>query len=220
MKPIEYWSIPSIAENYNKDAGKDKISPDKTPAWGISDFIKSMDDQAFETLADIGCGPGNSSSILVDRLGFKTIHAIDCSEPILEYMSEYVDANKVNVKKQIADINTACFNIESESVDLAVAIRVFGYIYNIENVFKEVERILRVGGYFCFDLIYNGEILAPHKGNATNQLADFYIHSAPMIEDLCKKYRLSITGTGELYHRGCDTNVHSMAYLFILKKNV
>lgn len=112
------------------------------------DHLTSFDKWFFFTLLpreskeldiiDIGAGDGRIYKILQDKnYQFKSFTACDISEKLLQ---QHPDAGKV--VKVICDLEDT-LPWEDESFDLAFSFFVLEHIADLDNIFKEMERILR-----------------------------------------------------------------------------
>ncbi|MCS5707678.1 class I SAM-dependent methyltransferase [Candidatus Berkiella cookevillensis] len=124
----------------------------------IKSLYKDLD-LSGKTVLDFGCGEGN---ILKDLFAFNITKAygIDINDELLNYAKQ--NLNKLSNIELLKGNVDHLKKIESESIDLALALNVIGYFSNSdENLFyKEINRVLRK----------NGTLIVCHS----NQLFDLY----------------------------------------------
>ena len=92
-------------------------------------------------LLDCGCGDGEITMEVAQRIGAKEIWGIDIVE------ANAVKAKERGIKVARADLNKP-FPLESESFDVAHAANIIEHLYDTDMFLKEVHRVLKLGGYF------------------------------------------------------------------------
>ncbi len=116
---------------------------DKLKSWDVSkmiDIINKADENSF--ILDIGC---NSSPILLmlKNLGFKNLYGCDLFfDPLGNSQSEKNEPEHLNLSIQ----NLENTNYRNTMFDYITSLSVVEHGINIENYFKEMNRILKKGG--------------------------------------------------------------------------
>lgn len=131
----------------------------KQPSWEvlteesyeklIKYFCQMAAPKTFEKILDLGCGSGSFTSRLAQT--FPNIIGIDISPELVGYAKK----RTLNVIYRVGDIEN--LDIPANSVDVCALFGVLHHFENIENVMREVYRVLKKGGRFwSYD---------PHKYN-------------------------------------------------------
>ncbi len=111
-----------------------------------------------QKVLDLGCGPGIYAKILNSR-GAK-VYGLDISKNMIKIAKSHAEnANFV--------VGTAYkLPYDSNSFDLVLSTFVVGHLEKLDTAFKEINRVLKLGGTFIFS-IYNPILDATHpvKGN-------------------------------------------------------
>ena len=91
-------------------------------------------------LLDVGCAEGQFTLRAADRIGTAGIHGIE----IVEEDIAKAEANGINVCR--GDLNQR-LPFEDENFDIVLASHVIEHLANTDIFVKEIQRILKVGGY-------------------------------------------------------------------------
>ncbi len=113
---------------------------------------ETLDKLDFENCLEIGCGTGKNTEWLVSKA--KLIIAVDLSDKMLEKAKQKISLEKVRFIQ--ADI-TKPWNFLTNPSDLIIFSLVLEHVENLDFVFEEASKNLKLGGY-----IYIGE-LHPYK---------------------------------------------------------
>lgn len=107
-------------------------------------------------ILDIGCGHG-SLSVYVASKGAKKVLGLDIDERAINFAKENVLQNYPQLKSildfQCCDIS----DLNEDYFDIMLAYASFEHIQNLDNVFDEMKKRLKVGGkmYIGFGPLYN-----------------------------------------------------------------
>ncbi|MFX1270545.1 MAG: class I SAM-dependent methyltransferase [Promethearchaeota archaeon] len=107
---------------------------------GIIGNVKGLD------VLEVGCG-GGQNSIVLAKWGAKSVVGLDQSDKQLEYARRVADSVGVDVsfiKSDMEDMSV----LEDATFDLIVSMHAMNYVSDIQKVFNECSRVLRVGGRF------------------------------------------------------------------------
>jgi len=147
----------------------------------FSDLIKDIIVKE-KIIVDVGCGTGRHWKKIIDN-DCKKIIGYDVSEGMLAMLQKKfpeAETHKLN--------SNSLFGLEDESIDIIISTLAIAHIENIEEAFKEWDRVLKPGG----DIIitdYHPEALSK-GGNRTfkynNQLIAVknYIHSVANVKEI------------------------------------
>jgi ubiquinone/menaquinone biosynthesis C-methylase UbiE len=117
----------------------------------ISDLIPE-ENKKYSTILNLGCG----NSLLCEEMyddGYKNIINIDLSETVIKYMQ---NRNK-EIRKKLKFFVMDCreLNINNNSIDLAIDKSTIDALLcgensfiNVAKMLKEVQRVLKIGGYY------------------------------------------------------------------------
>ncbi len=111
---------------------------------------------------DMGCGPGRMVH-LYEKL-WKEITLLDSS---IDQLKEAQEKIKDKKKSKIVLANVQKTTLQDEHYDATLCLRVFHYISNPEEVFKEMNRILKPGGYLILEI--------PNKLNFKNRIRSIFV---------------------------------------------
>jgi SAM-dependent methyltransferase len=170
-----------------------------TRGWELGDWLKSWDVlqtanflenyvSRDDPILDLGAY-GSEILIILTRLGFSALHGIDL-DPRLESMGVKDQANL-----EVGDFYETPY--QGERFSAVTAISVIEHGYREPELFAEVSRLLRPGGYFVATFDY-----WPEKIDTTGMDLfgmDWRIFSAREIESMLKSARrFGLVPTGEV----------------------
>ena len=182
MNAISYFSL---TENMKKTIG---INPEIIIPFMMNLVLTCGPQNKWETLVDLGCGFGNSTSLINKIFQFKEIICVDGSETLL---------GMLNARKNEMFGNTpvATFrkNLETEQIPVKEGVismvSSYGtacYLEQLDNLFAEASRILKSGGIFFLDMqSRNGKPLK--NTNISQKGLESYVHSEENIAHLSAK---------------------------------
>ena len=103
------------------------------------------------TVLNLGCGNSEMSEEMYDD-GYHNIVNIDISHNVIKYMKE---RNKQRPKMTFCQMDVRDIKLESNSVDLAIDKSTIDALLcgedsftNVAKMIKEVQRVLKIGGYY------------------------------------------------------------------------
>jgi 2-polyprenyl-6-hydroxyphenyl methylase/3-demethylubiquinone-9 3-methyltransferase len=105
---------------------------------------------------DVGCGGGFASEALARRGGLVT--GVDIAEKALEVARRHALLEGLSIEYLAARAENLPF--ESGTFDVVTCFDVLEHVPNVENVVREVRRVLRPGGVFLFDTINRSRLSA------------------------------------------------------------
>jgi ubiquinone/menaquinone biosynthesis C-methylase UbiE len=113
----------------------------------VENIIKNIKDEVKgQRLLDIGCGMG--FIIDIAKNFFDQIDGIDITPAMLERVN--TESTKCKICLHAAEAEKMPF--EAESFDVCTAYAVLHHLYNLNDVFREIYRVLKKGGVFYSDL--------------------------------------------------------------------
>jgi demethylmenaquinone methyltransferase/2-methoxy-6-polyprenyl-1,4-benzoquinol methylase len=121
------------------DANQDAV----VLASGLATGLDALGVGPEETVLDVGCGTGNLTAALLDRLGSSgAVLALDLAFAMLEIAR--VKNRDPRVSWQLADAE--CLPLRSGSVDRVICFSVWPHLDEPETAALELTRVLREGG--------------------------------------------------------------------------
>ena len=193
MEFSEFFSNKQNVLNYLQEC--DDIPPTQREAYVIAKRIEKQilpGHLSGKHLLDVGTGPGTTFPILVDHLGFKKVTALDISKEALEILHQNQSSKKLlcEIDTHIVNLEQDNFPLSDHSVDVAICCATMFYVRNIENIFREVSRVLRSDGFFAFNIEFcrQKEISVAKGPGGSN----FYIHSKRHLTQLQKRHGLHL----------------------------
>lgn len=91
-------------------------------------------------LLDLGCGDGEFSLKLAERIGTRKVYGVDIVEQSL------TKAKAKGIQVYLGDLNEK-LPFEDGSFDVVLASEVIEHLHDTDGFFREVRRVLRNGGY-------------------------------------------------------------------------
>jgi ubiquinone/menaquinone biosynthesis C-methylase UbiE len=135
--------------DYNKIAKEflerraDKSRFDYNRDIEVPAMIKMVGSVKNKVILDVGCGFGDHSKRL-SKKGAKKIIAFDLSKELVKFANEQ---NVPNCKFEVGDMNQK-LKYENNYFDLVISGLALHYVKNVNQLFKEVNRVLKKGGMF------------------------------------------------------------------------
>jgi ubiquinone/menaquinone biosynthesis C-methylase UbiE len=108
-------------------------------------LIKLIGNVKNKTLLDVGCGFGDHAKIL-SKQNYQKLIGFDISKELIKLAKQQQIPQSFFY---IGDMNKR-FNHKDSSFDIVYASLVIHYVKNPVKLFKEVNRVLKKGGIFCF----------------------------------------------------------------------
>lgn len=147
----------SMAENYEHIKGYEKDS-DLSLGCGIPTEIANINEG--DTVIDLGSGAGNDAFIarrIVGESG-KIIGVDMTPEMVIRALQNNQKLGYKNVEFTLGDIENMK-EVPNNTADVAISNCVMNLVPNKEKAFKEIHRVLKVGGHFSIsDIVYKGKL--------------------------------------------------------------
>lgn len=153
----------------------------------------------FDSILEIGCGTGKNTSFLAG-IG-NTVRAVDFSQGMLARAREKVKAE--NVRFSILDI-TRPWGFGSDSFDLIVCNLVLEHIQDLQQIFSEAARTLRLGGSFFLNELhpfrqYEGTRARFYRSEEKVEVDAFIHHTSDFLK-AARQNHLSLVSLDEYWH--------------------
>jgi len=119
------------------------------PDIGTEDDFRLLGDVKGKRVLELGCG-GAQNSIAFAKQGAIAI-GVDLSAEMLAHARRLCDQEQVRVELRQADMADLAF-VRAESVDLVFSANAFGFVDDLNRVFRQVHRVLRTGAALVFSM--------------------------------------------------------------------
>lgn len=119
------------------------------PDIGTEADFKLLGDVKGKRVLELGCG-GAQCSIAFAKQGATAI-GIDFSREQLDFAKRLCDREGVKVELHLGDLADLAF-IRADSIDLAFSAYAFGFVEDLNRVFRQVHRVLKPGAPLVFSL--------------------------------------------------------------------
>ena len=196
----------NVQQSYNYWAEQYDTNDNKTRDLEAIALRKTLSNISFDSVLEVGCGTGKNTAWLLEKA--KQVTAIDLSEEMLAKAKEKISATYVQFLQ--ADI-TIGWTFTNQLYDLLSFSLVLEHIQNLDHIFNEVCKKLKIGGY-----VYIGE-LHPFK-QYTGTKARFntedgqhvvtcYNHHISEFFQAAKKYGMMPIDIGEYFDDNDKTGI-------------
>jgi SAM-dependent methyltransferase len=119
------------------------------PDIGTEAELRLLGTLAGKRVVELGCG-GAQCSIAFAKQGAHAI-GIDVSAEQLAFARRLCEREEVKVELRQSDLADLAF-LRADSVDLVFSAYAFGFVEDLNRVFRQVHRVLRVNAPFVFSL--------------------------------------------------------------------
>jgi SAM-dependent methyltransferase len=128
--------LPVDVAHYGSDVGTE------------ADF-RLLGDLKGKRVLELGCG-GGQNSVAFAKQGAIAI-GVDVSAEMLSFARRLADREEVRVELRQGDMADLAF-VRADSVDLVFSANAFGFVEDLNRVFRQVHRVLRTGAPLVFSL--------------------------------------------------------------------
>jgi SAM-dependent methyltransferase len=119
------------------------------PDIGTEEDFRLLGDLKGKRVLELGCG-GAQCSIAFAKQGATAI-GIDISGEQLAFAKRLCEREEVRVELRQGDVADLAF-LRADSIDLVFSAYSFGYVEDLNRVFRQVHRVLKVGAPLVFSL--------------------------------------------------------------------
>jgi len=113
--------------------------------------LRLLGDLKGKRVLELGCG-GGQCSIAFSKQGATAI-GIDSSAEMLAFARRLSEQEEVKVELRHGDMADLAF-LRAESVDVAFSANAFGYVEDLDRVFRQVNRVLKPSGPLVFSVAH------------------------------------------------------------------
>jgi SAM-dependent methyltransferase len=111
--------------------------------------LRLLGDLRGKRVLELGCG-GAQCSIAFAKAG-ATVIGVDHSDAQLAYARQLCEREEARVDLRLGDLAELAF-LRADSVDLVFSAYAFGYVEDLNRVFRQAHRVLRAGAPLVFSL--------------------------------------------------------------------
>lgn len=119
------------------------------PDVGTEADFRLLGDLKGKRVLELGCG-GGQNSVAFAKQGAIAI-GVDLSAEMLAFARRLADREDVRVELRQGDMADLAF-VRADSVDLVFSASAFGFVEDLNRVFRQVHRVLRTGAPLVFSL--------------------------------------------------------------------
>ena len=128
-------------------------------------FIRWAELSPYPSVLDMGCGRGVSSKLILEQLRPKRLAAFDFDPSMVELARRRLD-DRVDLR--VADATKMPY--EDDSFDAVFESGVAHHVPDWQAAIREVGRVLKPGGHFCFAEPSRGRLRGGQRGLYTDQV--------------------------------------------------
>jgi SAM-dependent methyltransferase len=136
-----------------------------------------LGDLRGKRVLELGCG-GAQSSIAFAKQGATAI-GVDFSVEQLAYARRCAEAEEVRVELRQGDVADLAF-LRADSIDLVFSSYVFHYVEDLDRVFRQVHRVLKVGAPLVFSLPHPAYNMIDEEAEGAPLLRRPYFDRSPI----------------------------------------
>ncbi len=136
-----------------------------------------LGDLKGKRVLELGCG-GAQCSIAFAKQGATAI-GVDISSAQLAYGRQLCEAEEVRVELRQGDLADLAF-LRADSIDLVFSAYAFGYVEDLNRVFRQVHRVLKVGAPLVFSLPHPAYAMIDDEADPALLIRRAYFDRSPI----------------------------------------
>jgi len=141
------------------------------------DDLRLLGELKGKRVLELGCG-GAQCSIAFAKQGATAI-AVDSSAEQLAFARQLADQEEVRVELRLGDLADLAF-LQADSIDLVFSAQTFGYVEDLNRVFRQAHRVLKVGAPMVFSLPHPAYALVEDDMHEPFRLGRSYFDRTPL----------------------------------------
>jgi ubiquinone/menaquinone biosynthesis C-methylase UbiE len=138
-----------FAAEYQRNAGLGTAAAHYGPDIPDESVLHLLGDLKGKRVLELGCGAAQCS-IAFAKAGATAV-GVDVSAAQLAYGRHLCEEHEVKVELRLGDMADLAF-LRADSIDLAFSSYAFQYVQDLNRVFRQVHRVLKVGAPLVFSL--------------------------------------------------------------------
>lgn len=139
--------------------------------------LRLLGDLKGKRVLELGCGAAQSS-IAFARAGAAAV-GVDLSESQLAHARRLCEENEVKVELRHGDMADLAF-LRPASIDVAFSAYAFQYVEDLNRVFRQVHRVLKVGAPFVFSLPHPAYFVIDEASGTPPRVERPYFERSPV----------------------------------------
>jgi SAM-dependent methyltransferase len=147
------------------------------PDIGTEADFRLLGDLKGKRVLELGCG-GAQCSIAFAKQGATAI-GIDFSAEQLAYAKRLCEREEVRVELRQGDLADLAF-LRADSIDLVFSALAFGFVEDLNRVFRQVHRVLKVGAPLAFSLVHPAYNMIDDDADQPLQVRRSYFDHSPI----------------------------------------
>lgn len=147
------------------------------PDIGTEADLRLLGDLKGKRVLELGCGAAQCS-IAFAKQGATAI-AVDFSAEQLAHARALMEREEVRVELRHGDLADLAF-LRADSVDLAFSAYAFGYVEDLNRVFRQAHRVLKVGAPLVFSLPHPAYAMIDDESEEPLQIQRSYFDRSPL----------------------------------------
>lgn len=177
------------------------VGHEKLAKWGRS-FLKIEDNY---TILDLGCGGGRNVEYFLTKA--KYVYGMDYSKTSVQIASELNKKEIENKRCEIIEGDVKTIPFDDNSIDIVTAFETIYFWKDIEECFKEIYRVLKMGGEF---LICNEGAYRDHKNiKKWADMLGFEVYSPEYLTEILTKIGFN-----------CEYHLDEKSHIVFLSKKI
>ncbi len=171
---IRAWD--QFADDYQRKAQVGTDAAHYGPDVPTERDLRLLGELKGKKVLELGCGAAQCS-IAFARAGATAI-GIDASAAQLEHGRRLIEQAEVKVELRHGDMADLAF-LRADSIDVAFSSFAFQYVEDLNRVFRQVHRVLRVGAPLVFSLPHPGYFVLDEGSGVPPRLERSYFDGSP-----------------------------------------
>jgi SAM-dependent methyltransferase len=139
--------------------------------------LRLLGDLKGKRVLELGCG-GAQCSIAFAKAGATAI-AVDFSSEQLAHARQLVEKEEVRIELRQGDLADLAF-LRADSIDLVFSAYAFGYVEDLNRVFRQAHRVLKVGSPLVFSLRHPAYAVLDDRSADPVKVARSYFDAQPV----------------------------------------
>lgn len=157
--------------------------------WGLS----GIDIEKYRDILDIGCGSGNSLSMMYHKNKKAHFFGVDYSKDSVKMAKKNNKDAITHRHMQIIHGDVCDLPYKDNSFDLIISVESFYYWKNHKKAMKEISRVMKKNGNLAIILEAHKDIPDPEKYDEIKEMLDMVIPGQEDLEKLFADAGLSLT---------------------------
>jgi SAM-dependent methyltransferase len=165
-----------FADDYQRDARIGSESAHYGPDIASEADLRLLGDLKGKRVLELGCGAAQCS-IAFARAGATAI-GVDLSAQQLAHARRLCDQAEVRVDLRQGDMADLAF-LRADTIDLAFSSYAFQYVEDLNRVFRQVHRVLKVGAPLVFSLPHPAYFVVDEESGTPPRVERSYFDRSP-----------------------------------------